>query len=251
MAASEEVRFHPVESRRLAATIVAQVRALIADQQLQPCDTLPPERDLAQRLGVGRSALREALRSLELLGIVESRPGRGTVVRAAAPLTILPGAITSPESHAALLEARLIIEPEAAALAAQRSTPEEQAEGRRLLAAQATSVAAGRTGTDADLAFHRLLYRMARNPVLLHLHDSLAVVLYAGRERVHAVPGRSAASLQEHEAILAAVEAREAEQARDRMAVHLTAVGHVLAAVQGLAPVAAVTATGSPPCPAP
>lgn len=232
MTASTEDLFHPIQNQRVSAAIVAQVRTLIADQHLQPGDQLPPERELAQLLGVGRSALREALRTLESHRVIESRSGRGTILLPADPLTILPGAITSPATHAALLETRLIIEPAAAALAAQRSTPEEQAAGRRLLAAQAASVAGGGTGTDADLAFHRLLYVMARNPVLLHLRDSLAEVLSAARYRVHAVPGRPEASLREHEIILAAVEAREADRARAGMFTHLTAVKATLAALQ-------------------
>ncbi len=232
MGASAEDLFHPIHNQRLSAAIVGQIRALIAEKRLQSGDTLPPERELAELLGVGRSVLREALRTLESHCVIESHSGRGTVLLPAEPITFLPGAITSPATHAAVLETRLIIEPEAAALAAQRSTPEEQAEGRRLLVAQAASVAEGGTGTDADLAFHRLLYVMARNSVLLHLRDSLAAVLSAGRHRVHAVPGRPQASLREHQTILAAVEARAADRAREGMTAHLTAVKATLAALQ-------------------
>jgi GntR family transcriptional regulator, transcriptional repressor for pyruvate dehydrogenase complex len=233
MAASADDLFHPIQNPRVSAKIVTQFRAIIADQRFQPGDRLPPERDLAHLLGVGRSALREAMRSLESLRVVETRPGRGTFLLAAEPLTILPGAVGSPAAHAALLEARLLIEPQIAALAARRATPEEHGEGRHILAAQAAHVAAGRTGTGEDIAFHRLLCRMARNAVLLQLHDSFADVLHAGRELVSAMPGRPLVSLREHEAILAAVEAREVDHAQERMAAHLTAVGKVLATVQG------------------
>ena len=236
MAFLETDLFRPIETSRVSGTIVAQFRALIAEQRLQPGERLPPERELARRLGVSRSAVREAMRSLELLRVIEICPGRGTFLSATAPLTILPGTVGSPAAHADLLELRLLIEPQIAALAAQRATPEELGEGRHLLAAQAARVAAGRTGTDADMAFHRLLCRMARNAVLLQLQDGLAVVLRAGRDLVRALPGRPPASLREHEAILAAIEAREPDHAQERMVAHLTAVRAALAALQGRGP---------------
>ncbi len=231
MAFLENELFRPIQTPRVSETIVAQFRALVADQRLQPGDRLPPERELARLLGVSRSAVREAMRSLELLRAVEVRPGRGTFLSAAAPLTIVPGIVGSPEAHAELLELRLLIEPQVAALAAQRATPEELGEGRYLLTAQAARLAAGETGTDADIGFHRLLCRMVRNAVLLQLHDGLAVALRAGRDLVRVLPDRPSASLREHEAILAAIEARDADLARECMIAHLTAVRTALAAL--------------------
>ncbi len=223
--------FRPVQRARISASIVAQVRALLADRRLQPGGRLPPERDLARHLGVGRTTLREAMRSLEFLGVVETRSGEGTFLRAAEPLTILPGALGSATQQAALLEARLLVEPEVAALAAQRATPEQLRDAQHLLAAQAADVAAGGRGTEADVAFHTLLYQMAGNMVLEHLHAGLDAVLRAGRERVHAAPGRALASLREHQGIFAALAARDAAGARETMAGHLTAVSAVVAAL--------------------
>lgn len=239
--------FRPIQTSRVAWTIVAQIHALIADQRLRPGDRLPPERELAHLLGVSRSALREAMRSLEILRAVETRPGRGTFLSAAEPLTILPGTLGSVAAHAELLETRLLLEPQVAALAAQRATPEEHGEGRRLLAAQAASVAAGETGADADVAFHRLLCRMARNMVLLQLRDGLAVALRSSRDPVRTVPGRPLASVREHEAVLAAIEAREADLARKCMAAHLSAVGAALATFQGHRPAPSGPESLSPP----
>jgi GntR family transcriptional repressor for pyruvate dehydrogenase complex len=230
MAVLRKSLFRPIQTSRVSSTIVAQFRALIAEQRLRPGDRLPPERELARLLGVSRNALREAVRSLELLHAVETRPGRGTFLSAAVPLTILPGTLGSPEAHAELLETRLIIEPQVAALAAQRATPEEHGEGRRLLETEAASVAAGETGADADVAFHRLIWRMARNTVLLQLRDGLAVSLRFSRDLVRAVSGRRLASVREHEAILAAIETRKPDLARECMAAHLSAVGAALAA---------------------
>ena len=232
MEAPAEGLFHPIHHTRVADAIVAQVRALIAAHHLQPGDHLPPERDLAETLGVGRSALREALRTLESLRVIETNPGKGTVLSTAAPLTILPGVVASADGHAALLETRLLIEPQIAALAARRGTPEEHDEGRHLLAARAASAKTGGSGTTEDLAFHHLLCRMARNPLLLQLRDGLVEALRAGRTLSLSVPGRAEASVREHETILAAVEARDADDAQARMLAHLTAAGHALVLAQ-------------------
>ncbi len=93
-------------------------------------------------------------------------------------------------------------------------------------------MAAGGTGTDEDVAFHRLLCRMARNQVLLQLHDQIVAVLRESRNPVQGVRGRSVSSLQEHQGILAAVATGEAELARERMVAHLTAVATTLATLQ-------------------
>lgn len=225
--------FRPIRATRVSAQIVAQFRALIADQRLQPGDRLPAERDLARILGVGRSTIREAMRALESLHIVETRGGQGTfLVASDVPLTILPGTALSPGAHAALLEARRLVEPQIAALAAQRATPEELAAARDILASQAAAVAAGGMGTDADAAFHALLCEMARNPVLCQLRESLDDTLRRSREAIHAVPTRPLASLREHEVVLAALEARDAGRAEQAMKAHLQAVSETFAQLQ-------------------
>ena len=148
----------PVKSVRIYEDIVRQVRALIADGHLKSGDRLPPERDLADRFRVSRTSVREALRSLQARGLIEIRAGEGAFVRDVSvealveplALVILPYR----EAVGELFEARHLLEPAIAALAARRATREELAEMERILAEQAREVAHGRTGMAQDSALH-------------------------------------------------------------------------------------------------
>jgi DNA-binding FadR family transcriptional regulator len=110
--------FEPIEPRRLFRRIAEQLAAMIARGDLPPGSRLPGERDLAMRLNVSRPSLREALIALELEGLVEVRGGSGVYVRAPAPKP--PGAAADAPGPFDVLEARAVVEPECAALAARR-----------------------------------------------------------------------------------------------------------------------------------
>src|SRR6202795_395015 len=148
----------PVKSVRIYEDIVRQVRALIADGHLKSGDRLPPERDLAERFRVSRTSVREALRSLQSRGLIDIRAGEGAFVRDVSvealieplALVILPYR----EAVGELFEARRLIEPSIAALAARRATREELGEMERILEDQAKEVSLGRTGVAQDTALH-------------------------------------------------------------------------------------------------
>src|SRR5438034_8720601 len=111
----------PIKSTRIYEEIVRQVKAMIADGKLKGGDRLPPERDLAEKFVVSRSSVREALRALESLGLVEIRPGEGTFVREVSvesliePLALMM--VSQRGALAELFEARRLLEPGIAALA--------------------------------------------------------------------------------------------------------------------------------------
>src|SRR5512132_646502 len=152
------MELEPVKSIRIYEDIVRQVKALIADGRLTSGDRLPPERELAERFRVSRTSVREALRSLQSRGLIEIRAGEGAFVRAvpgearSEPLAL--GILPHREAVGELFEARRILEPAIAALAARRATPEDIAEMARILEEQAKEVAQGRTGLIQDAAFH-------------------------------------------------------------------------------------------------
>src|SRR5256712_213293 len=119
----------PIKSTRIYEEIVRQVKQMIAEGRLKSGDRLPPERDLAEKFVVSRSSVREALRALESLGLVEIRAGEGTFVREVSvesliePLALM---MVSPrEAIAERSEARHLLEPRIAALAARRRTDEQ------------------------------------------------------------------------------------------------------------------------------
>src|ERR671937_235572 len=139
----------PVKSTRIYEEIVRQIKQMIAEGRLTSGDQLPPERDLAEKFVVSRTSVREALRALESVGLVQIRPGEGTFVREVSvealiePLALVM--VSQREAIGELFEARRLIEPALAALAARRATPEELHEMDRILEEQAKEVAAGRT----------------------------------------------------------------------------------------------------------
>src|SRR5919204_1811477 len=145
-----EMGIEPIHSTRIYEEIVRQIKSMIAEGRLKSGDQLPPERDLAEKFVVSRTSVREALRALESLGLVEIRPGEGTFVREASvealiePLALLM--VSQREAIGELFEARRLLEPSLAALAATRATPEEIQEMERILEEQAREVMSGHTG---------------------------------------------------------------------------------------------------------
>ena len=221
-----DARFQPIERLLTPQRIVEQFQQMIATKHLAPGDRLPPERELAALFDVGRSTLREAMRVLESMEIVETRPGQGTFLRGTdLPLTIIARPGLSCAAFRTVMEARRAVEPTIAALAAARATPEALRRLHQALADQATQIETGENGTAGDLAFHRELTRAAANAVLQHIRESLEAVLEAGRKAVEQPgSGRPHQSLAEHQAILAAVAARNPPEAERRMVAHLEAV---------------------------
>src|ERR1700675_1589454 len=148
----------PVKSVRIYEDIVRQVRTLIADGHLKSGDRLPPERDLAERFRVSRTSVREALRSLQSRGLIDIRAGEGAFVRDVSVETLIEplALVILPHREAVgeLFEARLLLEPAIAALAARRASREELGEMERILEEQAKEVAEGRTGVAQDAALH-------------------------------------------------------------------------------------------------
>src|SRR2546430_9607739 len=140
-AGDEAMSIAPIKSTRISEAIVRQVKAMIAEGRLKSGDQLPPERDLAQKFVVSRTSVREALRALESLGLIEIRPGEGTFVRGVSVESLIEPLALAMLSHreaiGELFEARRLLDPAIAALAARRATPEELAEMERILEDQA------------------------------------------------------------------------------------------------------------------
>jgi GntR family transcriptional regulator, transcriptional repressor for pyruvate dehydrogenase complex len=218
----------PIKSTRIYEEIVRQVKTMIAEGRLKGGDRLPPERDLAEKFVVSRTSVREALRALESLGLVEIRPGEGTFVREASidtlvePLALLMA--SQREAIGELFEARRLLEPSLAALAAGRATPEEIQEMERILEDQAREVAAGRTGLAQDAQFHAAIGAAAHNRAITRIAHAVMDLLTQSREDSLNTPGRPTRSHEDHRRVLAAVRALDAEAARRAMLEHIAAV---------------------------
>ena len=221
-------RLEPIKSTRIYKEIVRQIKALVGDGKLKSGDRLPPERELTERFRVSRTSVREALRALESTGLIEIRPGEGAFVRQVSvealiePLALV--ILTQREAIAELYEARRLLEPPIAGLAARRATPEEIAELGRVLDEQAREVAAGRTGLGQDAAFHRAIADSTHNRAITRIVTTLMDLLAQSREESLQPPGRPQRSHQDHRRVLAAIVAGDARAAERAMLGHLIGV---------------------------
>jgi GntR family transcriptional repressor for pyruvate dehydrogenase complex len=218
--------FKPVESRRLYQQIADQIRELIERGGFEPGTRLPPERDLAQQLGVSRPSLREALIALDVEGRVEVRSNSGVFVSAAPHEAVPRRTAAMGESPSQLMEARSVIEGEVVILACARVSDEPLARLRALLRSMEAEIGR-RARVDFDREFHLTLAEMSGNAVLARLvgelfderHSPISAKLSSRLESTRTWK----AALEEHRAILAALEARDPIAAQAAMRAHLKA----------------------------
>jgi GntR family transcriptional repressor for pyruvate dehydrogenase complex len=218
----------PVRRDRLYQGIVQQIEGLLERGELKPGDQLPPERQLAEQFQVSRASVREALRSLELLGIVETRAGGGTFVRQAQPDDLarpLQSLITRGHTLVDVIDVRGLIEPAIAERAARNITPDELTELRSIIETQERKVAAGEPYVDEDTRFHEIIGTAARNELLVTVLGVIWDVLRASREEWLQTERRAHASIEAHRRILAALEQHDPAAARAAAAEHIHAVG--------------------------
>jgi GntR family transcriptional repressor for pyruvate dehydrogenase complex len=218
-----------VRTSRLYEQIVQQIEESILKGALKPGDQLPAERDLAQRFGVSRTAVREAVKALREKGLVEAYSGRGTfitdgtshAVRQSLDLMVKIG---QPEGSTHLAEVRAILEPEIAALAATRAQESDLATMREAVAVMDRAGQDPDAYIEADLDFHLALAEAAANPLILSLIDSIVGLLREQRLRIFKVSGGPERGQVHHKRILDAMERRDAEKAREAMKAHLEQV---------------------------
>jgi GntR family transcriptional repressor for pyruvate dehydrogenase complex len=226
-----KLAYRTVRTARLYEQIVAQVEDSILKGVLKPGDQLPPERDLAQRFGVSRTAVREAVKALREKGLVEAYTGRGTFVTNGTSQAIRQSLnliikISQQEGTLHLAELRRILEPEIAALAAPRIEEQLLATMRESVESMDRSIRAHdpESYIEADLDFHLALAEAAGNPLILALIDSIVELLRAQRSRIFKVNGGPERGQFHHKRILKAIEERDAKSARAAMLAHLDQV---------------------------
>jgi DNA-binding FadR family transcriptional regulator len=207
-----------------ADRVVSSTAEEILSGRLPAGAKLPSERDLAQQYNVGRPLIREALRTLAEMGLIETIPARGTFVRAVDdPATHRGGGIAirrrGVTAHQ-LSEARLLLETSAARYAADRATPDDLARLRVTLERMDSSTAIQHV--EDDLTFHLDVATAAHNPVLEMMLESIAVPTAALMVRSVGDPQVMLRSQPYHRLCLEAIEAHDAEAAAERMRAHLT-----------------------------
>ena len=232
LASVAKTEFEAVRKTKVYEEVAKQIHRLILDGSLKPGDKLPPERELAEKFDVSRSSVRDAIRSLELVGLVEPRQGEGTVVRAVSaeslinPLTTM--LVRKRELVGELVDVRRMIEPPLAARAAAHASAEEIAYLEDILRRQKENMAQGELSIEEDSEFHYAVATAARNSVVLKVLDVMMDLLRESRERELQVEGRLQKSLLGHHRILSAIKRHDAAAAEAAMNQHLEEIEQVV-----------------------
>jgi GntR family transcriptional repressor for pyruvate dehydrogenase complex len=222
----------PVTRTTLTADICRKLVSHLMRGDWTEGEQIPPERELCQRLGVGRASLREALKALEIMGMIETRLGEGTFVCGRSEFFSRPllWAITGSAKNDAheLVEARELIESETAKLAAERATPEDLQTIRKHLEEMEAAIDDPQTFLEADLNFHLAIANAAHNQILA---NALSLIRNLMRQWIgQALPkeGVAVTALQHHNKIFSAIAKHNATAARNAMHSHLEAMASVL-----------------------
>lgn len=212
-------RLNALKRTPLLYRIQEEIKGYIIRHSLKPGDSLPSEGELAQQLNISRNSVREAVKSLEVLGIVESRPGSGLFVRDFSFDSIinnLPyGLLFDLKSVRDVLEVRAHLEYGMVERVVQEVTPEQPEVLRAILGRMRSEAAAGRYSADDDRAFHEALYVNVDNPILLKVLDIFWLVVLRARELARVVdPADPMETYRSHLRLCEALESRSVEQMR-------------------------------------
>lgn len=223
--------FEAIRKNKVYEEVARQIERLIL-KKLRPGDKLPSERELAEMLGVSRSSIRDAIRSLELMGLVEPRQGAGTIVcEVSAESLVNPLSnllVRQQQQVSELLDFRKMLEPPLAARAATHASDEEVAEMEEILRRQDEKLRLGRLAIEEDSEFHYSVAMASENTVVLKVLDILMDLLRETRERSLQLDGRPQKSLAGHRRILAAIKRHDGEAAKAAMRRHIEDIEEIV-----------------------
>jgi len=207
---------------RIYEQVVEEMKRLIARGDLKPGDPLPPERQLMDEMGVSRSSLREAFRVLELLGLIESIPGKGRFVRKprgeAADARNMP---LEDEAVLELMEARRVLEPAIASTAAMHALPSDLTRLRRVLSSTETNIDNLQHRAQSDFDFHLCLAESTHNFVFINIVKMTFNLIMATHERIYTLLQDKEAFLKEHRDIYEAIIDHDVSRASSLAAGHI------------------------------
>ncbi|MGH2559118.1 MAG: FadR/GntR family transcriptional regulator [Thermomicrobiales bacterium] len=221
----------PIRREPMATQVARRIVEFILSGQIEPGERMPSERQLAEAFGVGRSAMREALKSLSLIGLVEVRQGDGTYLREAnaalLPEVIEWGLLLGEQRTMDLVEARQKIEAVIAGLAAERRDDRDIEALRHLIERMARATDADGF-VEADVAFHLRVAECARNTVLRDILSNVQALLRAWIRRVIASRGETGTSYLEHVPICDAIARGDSAAAAAAMEAHMASASERL-----------------------
>ena len=223
------MNFKPIKNNKVYEQVVAQITDMIYEGKLQKGDKLPSERKLKEQLGVSRASIREAFSALEMLGLIQSRPGEGTFIKEEPdenlikPLSLI--LLLNENIVEELVELRRVLEVDCVRLAADRATDEEITEMKSYIDKLADSSGYEDTSIKADRRFHYTIARASKNQVLYYVMTSIseAMDFHIKNTRTELVSHQATMKnfLLQHERIFTGIKNRDPEQAMREMQNHL------------------------------
>jgi GntR family transcriptional repressor for pyruvate dehydrogenase complex len=231
VSATAKPEFEAIRRNKVYEEVARRLEKLIVER-MKPGDMLPPERELAETFGVSRSSIRDAIRRLELVGMVEPRQGAGTVVRQLStdtvvnPLTAV--LVQKRKLVVELLDVRKMLEPPLASRAASHASASDIAELEDILRRQDEKLRHGDPAIEEDSEFHYTIAMASDNSVVLKILDVLMDLLRETRERALQVEGRPQKSIAGHRRILAAIKRHDTVTAELAMRRHIEEVSEIV-----------------------
>lgn len=230
----------PVKRRKIYEEVAQRLEEMMLSGALRPGDVLPPERELVETFGVGRSAIREALFALQRMGLVAIRNGERAFVTKPTPEAVvneLSGAVrhllAQPDGARHMQQARALHEGSLARFAARNASAEDVAWLAEALEKNRLAIGDPQAFTRTDVEFHMVLAEIARNPVLVSLQVALGEWLAEQRTTSLKAQGADESAWRAHEAIFRAVAAHDPDAAEQAMESHLGEVGSYYWRVRG------------------
>jgi GntR family transcriptional regulator, transcriptional repressor for pyruvate dehydrogenase complex len=236
----------PVSRVTLVEQVATQLAEKISQGLWSQGQRLPSEAELCRAFGIGRSTLREALKSLAFIGMVRMKPGEGTYVADGYPglmgKILGRGLLKAGNDFADMWETRTTLETKLAALAAERADDQDLERLEWLLKEmQAGLEGDGPTYTERDLQFHFAIAEASKNRMLKELLVAIRGMMHEWIAKSHELPGKKENSLPEHRRILDAIRQRDPEKAHKAMETHLLTFRRVLSLLEKMSEPAAAT----------
>jgi len=229
--------FSPVVYKSPVDMIIQQIRESISSGQLKPGDRLPPERKLCEKLGVGRTHLRDAIRKLEFYGILRTMPQSGTYV-AGMGIPALEGLITDVlglegKDFRSLVETRVILETNLAQLAALHRTDDDLRELERAMLAHRSKILDGQDAVDEDFMFHLKIADASKNSVLKSFMLIITPdIMHYFKKHDVCGEGRAEVAIEHHEQLLRCIENKDANAAGEMLQQHLSDIGEYVKTIK-------------------
>jgi len=217
-----------IRSLRLSERIAQEIRQIIKRENLNPGDLLPSEGDLAIRLEVSRTTIREALRILELGGLIQTRQGKGSIVLEASMGFIKEAMARLIKDQSAefdyLMQAREVLEPVVAGYAAREASLESIRRMEESLLSAEEEIKNGGSGVEGSIRFHHEIVNSIENMILSSITNMVINLIERSTHLTFNIPSRPGKSLEEHKRILMAIKGSDSDAAAQFMKEHLESV---------------------------